>query len=162
VWRDEGRARAGAAGFVEADFGGATVSPPRGETGGVTSTSTTVAAGAATIEPETTTGVRGAEVMAGCVVSWGCVEPIQVGGTSDGVSGDEDAETGPVAGVGARPGKSAPKGVAGAPVSEGKRGSPPGKSAASRGSAGDVETESCIGKFPSVEHNAPIRGADEM
>lgn len=162
VWRDEGRARAGAAGFVEADFGGATVSPPRGETGGATSLAATVAAVVGTGTPGTTPEERGAEVRAGCVVSWGCVEPIQVVGTSDGVSGDGDGETGPVAGVGASPGKSAPKGVAGAPVSEGKRVSPPGKSAASRGSAGDVETESCMGKFPSVEHNAPIRGADEM
>lgn len=160
--RDEGRARAGAAGFVEADFGGVPGSPPRGETGGATSLAATVAAVVGTGTPGTTPEERGAEVRAGCVVSWGCVEPIQVGGTSDGVSGDEDAETGPVAGVGASPGKSAPKGVAGAPVSQDETVSPPGKSAASRGSAGDVETESCMGKFPSVEHNAPIRGADEM
>ncbi len=160
--RDDERARAGAAGFEATDFAATTIFSPRGEAGGVTATSTTVAAIVGTRAPGTTTEVRGEEARAGCAVSWGCVEPIHVGVRSDGASVDGEAGTGPVAGVGARPGKSAPKGVAGAPVSEGERVSPPGIRAASRGSAGDVETESCMGKFPSVEHNAPIRGADEM
>ncbi len=67
--RDEGRARAGAAGFEPTDFAAAVVFSPRGETGRVTSTSTTVAAVVGTRESGTTTGVRGAEARAGCAVS---------------------------------------------------------------------------------------------
>jgi hypothetical protein len=67
--RDDGRARAGVAGFEVTDFGADMVFSPRGETGGVTSTETTVAAVVDTTVPGTTTGARGAEVRAGCAVS---------------------------------------------------------------------------------------------
>ena len=106
---------------------------------------------------------RGADGKDGCAETCGCVEPIQVGGTiSLPASGEVAIGPEPVAGLGASSGKSAPNGVAGAPAPGTETVSPPGKSAASRGSEGDVETESCMGKLPSVESNAPIHGAQEM